>query len=126
MVLPKECTSRYQLFNWYIDGKPKVIQCINIHAIHEWHHCDGYRWQTEDEYKEEKTLDVIYTPMSIDGESGYFLSDDEYQKLYRAATREDEKEYVSDLQNEVSNLRTVIDNAYAVASTLRYDLGNAS
>lgn len=119
------CSSRYQLTNWYIDDKPKVIQCISTQPVHKWHRCDGYRWLTKDAYKEEKILDVIYTPVSINGESGYFLSDEEYQKLYRAATREDEKQYVNDLQIEVNNLRSAIDTAYAVASKLRYDLGNA-
>jgi len=70
-------------------------------------------------------MDVIYTPMSIDGESGYFLSDEEYQKLYSAANGQDMTEYAESLQNEVNNLRNAINSAYAVVSTLRYDLGNA-
>ena len=118
------CPSKYQLKNWHIDGEPKVIHCIQV-GKHSRHKCDGYTWLTADEYKEEKFMDVIYTPMSIDGESGYFLSDDEYQKLYQAATGQDMTEYTQSLENEVANLRSAIDDAYATVSTLRYNLGNA-
>lgn len=70
-------------------------------------------------------MNVIYTPMAIDGESGYFLSDDEYQKLYQAATGQDMDEFAENLQCENMNLRNAINEAYLVVAKLKYDLGNA-
>lgn len=68
---------------------------------------------------------IAYTPMSIDGVSGYFLSDGEYQKLYRAAVGQDQSDYVQGLEIELNNLQNVINAAYATVATLKYDLGNA-
>lgn len=77
------------------------------------------------EAKKDEFMDVRYTPMSIDGESGYFLSDEEYQKLYRAAIGEDHSEYISELEIENSNLRNVVEDTYTRVQRLAYDLGNA-
>lgn len=46
----RDCISQYELRNWYIDGKPKVINCIQIEDNHTWHTCDGYRWTSADEF----------------------------------------------------------------------------
>ena len=46
----KDCQSKYQLLNWYIDGKPKIIHCRHVEDNHTWHACDGYRWLTQDEF----------------------------------------------------------------------------
>lgn len=70
-------------------------------------------------------MDVEYTPMSIDGVSGYFLSDTDYQKLYNAASGQDQSDYVEGLEAELDNLRNTIQDAYSTVTSLRYDLGNA-
>lgn len=70
-------------------------------------------------------MDVIYTPVAIDGVSGYFLSDEEYQKLYRAASGDERDEYVEGLEIENRNLRDAIKDAQSRARELAYDLGNA-
>lgn len=70
-------------------------------------------------------MDVEYTPMSIDGVSGYFLSDSEYQKLYKAASGQDQSDYVEGLETELRNLQNTIQEAYSTVCALKYDLGNA-
>ena len=68
---------------------------------------------------------INYIPVAIDGVSGYFLSDEEYQKLYRAASGDDRDEYVENLEIENQNLRNAIQDAQTRARELAYDLGNA-
>jgi len=63
--------------------------------------------------------------MSIDGESGYFLSDDEYHKLYAAANGDTNNEYLESVEAENDNLRNIISDALARVRHLTYDLGNA-
>lgn len=60
-------------------------------------------------------------PMSWNGTSGYFLSDDEYSDLV------DNKpdEYVEELEIEVGNHRNTIDEARATAYDLYKLLDNA-
>lgn len=70
-------------------------------------------------------MHVIYTPMSIDGESGYFLSDDEYHKLHEAANGDTANEYLESVEAENDNLRNTISDAVARMRKLVYDLGNA-
>lgn len=70
-------------------------------------------------------MHIIYTPMAIDGESGYFLSDDEYHKLYAAASEAEHCEWEGNLASENENLRAIISNALFRMRNLVYDLGNA-
>lgn len=70
-------------------------------------------------------MHVVYTPMSIDGESGYFLSDNEYHKLYEAANGATDNEYLESVEAENDNLRNTIFDTLERVRHLAYDLGNA-
>ena len=70
-------------------------------------------------------MNVVYTPMAIDGESGYFLTDDEYRKLYEAANGDTNNEYLESVEAENDNLRNTISDTLARMRKLVYDLGNA-
>jgi hypothetical protein len=69
-------------------------------------------------------MTVDYTPITIDGVSGYFLPDDEYQRLISMADDPGEAMYAY-LTNEVNNLRNVVQDAWTTVTKLKYDLGNA-
>lgn len=63
----------------------------------------------------------IGIPMSWNGTSGYFLSDDEYEEL----TEDKSDEYMAELEIEVGNHRNTIDEARATAYDLYRLLDNA-
>lgn len=56
--------------------------------------------------------------MTFNGDSGYFLTEDEFEEL-------SEGEDVEELRTELENLRDVISQAYDQAHDLTYLLDNA-
>ncbi len=56
--------------------------------------------------------------MSLNGDSGYFLTEDEFEELSEGGS-------VEELRTEVDNLREVISQAYDSAHDMKYLLGNA-
>lgn len=60
--------------------------------------------------------------MTFDGESGYFVTFQEFEKLTDTDERDERIEY---LEIQVSNLRDAISQAHTMAGDLEYHLGNA-
>lgn len=56
--------------------------------------------------------------MSFNGDSGYFLTEDEFEELSEGGDAEE-------LRQTVENLRDVISQAYDSAHDMKYLLGNA-